>query len=109
MITTEKQQELLAWWRKVTEVDIHQMLPKVSEYGAYDLSMIGRTLLDVLDRENVPERVGQEMGCFFYLLGKIARMASAYKEGRLPSDDTLHDAVVYLMMIRRIRHFGEWG
>lgn len=106
---TERQEELLSWWREVTEQDIAQMLPKVGEYGAYDLSMIGNTLLDILDRENQPDRVGQEMGCFFYLLGKVARMASAYKEDRLPSDDTLHDIVVYAMMIRRIRAKGEWS
>jgi hypothetical protein len=107
---SEQQAELMEWWRGVTEADIDKMLPKVTEYGAYDLSVVGSTLVDMLPwDQNTPERVKQEVGCFFYLLGKMARMASAYKEGRLPSDDTLHDIVVYAMMIRRIRDRGEWG
>ena len=48
-----------------------------------------------------------ELGCWFYISGKIERAFEALHRHELPSDDTVHDATVYSMMIRRIREVGE--
>lgn len=102
-------EDVLEWWRNTADADAQRTVPKATEYGAYDLEVIGATLMRLMGWENEPARVGSELGVFFYLLGKVARMASAYADHRLPSDDTLFDATVYSMMMRRIREAGEWG
>lgn len=107
---TDQQSELMEWWQTQSERDLAELLPKVGEYGAFDLQIIGDVLATMSNwDQNTPTRVKEELGCFFYLLGKVARMASAYRENRLPSDDTYHDAEVYAKMVRRIRDRGEWG
>lgn len=96
------------WWMETAEADIEATLPKVSEYTAADLEIMG----EVLEQWGVASQVnpggGQEAACMFYILGKVARSVAAYREGRLPSEDTLKDIVVYAMMIRRIRATGGW-
>jgi hypothetical protein len=56
----------------------------------------------------LPQGSGAEAATLWYALGKVARAVAAYREGRLPSDDTLHDLSVYAMMARRIRQTGRW-
>lgn len=97
--------ELRGWWEATTSADFEQMAPKIAEYTASDLTLMGRFLEEWTA---MPEGTGPEAACAFYLLGKIARAVAAYKDGRLPSDDTLHDIVIYAMMMRRIREKGGW-
>lgn len=96
---------LHGWWIRTFEADFRQMEPKVGEYTSADLVIMGHVMAEWLDVSPVE---GQEMACMFYTLGKVARAVAAYREKRLPSEDTLHDIVVYAMMARRIREVGGW-
>lgn len=93
------------WWMETAKADLLAMGPKVEEYTASDLVLMGQFLEHWL---GIPAGSGTEAACVFYLLGKVARAVAAYKEGRLPSIDTLHDSTVYSMMMRRIREVGGW-
>lgn len=95
------------WWRDTAITDLNGFLPKLLEYGANDLDAIGRDLLEMAGWEDQPDRVGAELGCIFYLRGKIARAMEAIANHRLPSEDTLLDITVYSMMARRIRQNGS--
>jgi hypothetical protein len=44
----------------------------------------------------------------FYLLGKVARVMGALKDGRSPTSDTWYDAHIYSMMGLRIQEVGYW-
>lgn len=95
-----------AWWAKTAEADLAGFQPKLAEYGSGDLLAIGTDMATLIKWADAPDRVKAELGTFFYLRGKVARMTTAYEHQRLPSDDTLHDATVYSMMMRRIRARG---
>jgi hypothetical protein len=97
--------DLRTWWYTTAENDFAEMEPKIGEYTASDLVLMGQFLEHWLA---LPAGSGPEAACAFYALGKIARSVSAYREGRLPSTDTLHDLCVYGMMMRRIRENGQW-
>ncbi len=94
--------KLEEWWMETSELDFHGYDTKAREYGSVDLEIIGEAMkkLNVRSGEIDP----QELGIAFYLQGKVARLFGAYAEGREPSDDTLHDIVVYAMMMRLQRH-----
>jgi hypothetical protein len=98
-------EELRQWWKNAAIADLNQILPKISEYTSSDLILMGQFMEHWL---GLPAGAGQEAACLFYALGKVARAVSAYKEGRLPSEDTLHDLTVYSMRARRIRETGRW-
>jgi len=109
--------ELADWWREMTERDIRKCLPKVHEYSAYDMLLIGKTTADMVgynavpapyDYAEAPDPDYIEIGCWWYLLGKIGRAIGAIKEGRLPSDDTIEDVRIYATMIARTRDAGGW-
>ena len=99
------QEELRAWWNRVAANDFEQMRPKLGEYTSADLAIMG----DVMEAWGVsaPE-LGSEAACIWYILGKVARAVAAYREGRAPSEDTLHDIRVYATMAQRIRERGSW-
>lgn len=97
------------WWRRLTNDDIAATLPKVQEYTAADLQIMGDTMRQWMPGgDTQPERWGIEMAIAFYLLGKIARAVAAYREGRVPSDDTLKDIRIYAVMMQRVRDTGGW-
>lgn len=106
-------EELLAWWRMTSDHDAQRTIPKAIEYGSIDLNIIGFALGECIPALREGRREGSteasEMGIAFYLLGKIARMVSAYSEGQRPSDDTWMDVTVYSLMGRRVRDRGSWG
>lgn len=96
---------LEAWWRETTEADLQKVLPKVEEYTSADLEIMGV----VMEKWGLAAPGGsEEAACAWYILGKIARCVAAYREGRLPSDDTLEDITIYSLMMRRIRRTGSW-
>lgn len=95
------------WWQTVSQADYDAFAPKLAEYGAHDLLEIGRGLAQLMHWDNCPDRTMYELGCWFYLKGKIERAFEALAAHHLPSDDTAHDATTYTMMIRRIRNQGE--
>lgn len=89
------------WWEETAEADFRAFEPKLAEYGSHDLLVIGKGLNpELCDQDAI------EAGIAFYLLGKVARMTEAYRNGRLPSPDSWHDAAVYSMMGRRVRQHG---
>lgn len=92
---------MIDWWVKTATEDAHKCLPKMAEYGANDLVVIGSSLVP-----GVGDTERAEAGVGFYLLGKASRLTGAYVDGRRPSDDTWLDAATYSMMGRMIREFG---
>ena len=115
-------QELAQWWHELVEQDLKPLLPKIAEYTSADLEVMGAVMQewglvgsegDGSARPSTADSPGasapgMEAACLWYILGKVARCVAAYKEGRLPSEDTLHDISVYAMMARRIRETGRW-
>jgi len=105
---------LTEWWEKLAQQDINATVPKAVEYGAYDLDIMGQAMVALADGmwtgATQEERlaIGREMACAFYLLGKTARIFSAFQRGERPSDDTWLDVTVYSVMARRIRQTGMW-
>lgn len=106
---------LRRWWMDTAAAEVDPMIAKMVEYGgggrALDLEEIGRGLI----KSGVkPWAVGdesaqyQELGIYFYLLGKFARWTAAVAEGRPVSDDTLLDIGVYVRMAQRVRAVGGW-
>jgi len=103
----EKPEYLEDWWEKTTRRELASMLPKVIEYGAHDLDVIGDTMMLMK-----PELEGKihfaELGIAFYALGKMARIMGAYADGLAPSDDSWHDLAIYARMALRVRDAGGW-
>lgn len=97
--------DLRTWWVTTAEQDFAEMEPKIGEYTASDLVLMGQFMEHWMA---LPPGSGAEAATLWYALGKVARAVAAYREGRLPSDDTLHDLSVYAMMARRIRQTGRW-
>jgi hypothetical protein len=98
---------LAEWWRAVSEQEIEATVPKAIEYGATDLIDIGTQLGKWMNRD-ITDAEAAELGCWFYLIGKMARATSAIDRSEFPSDDTLKDIGVYVKMIQRIRSAGSW-
>lgn len=102
------------WWGEVSAGDVAAVAHKAMEYGSADLDVMGEALVatSAFDTAGMSletkRKLGQELALSFYLLGKVGRMFGAYANGRLPSDDTIHDATVYSMMLRRVRAEGAW-
>ena len=95
--------ELRDWWAAKTARDIDAMLPKVAEYSASDLQVIGSGLVPHLS-----PALQAEAAIAFYLLGKAARLTGSFMEGKTPNVDSWDDAAVYSMMGRRVREHGGW-
>lgn len=109
MFTTGDQRvQLDDWWRTLPDQELPDLMKKVTDYSAYDLELIGRVLADTLGQPNLEPGIYQELGCWFYLLGKIARAMGAIREGRTPSYDTALDTRIYATMIMRIKTAGGW-
>lgn len=106
--------KILDWWINTAKADAERTVPKAIEYGAVDFDIMGQFMVALIadklhgadDAEKM--RVGREMAITFYMLGKLGRMVGAYATGVLPSDDTLFDASIYSMMLRRVRETGHW-
>lgn len=113
--------ELRRWWYQAGADEIDGMLAKMIDYGgaerATDLTDLGRSLIEAGVREPadftqvptvVPDAYLQELGAYFYIRGKFARWVAAIREGRPVADDTIHDMIIYLRMVQRIRARGGW-
>lgn len=110
---------LRGWWEQTAHDEIAQLTAKMVEYGglsrATDLTEIGRHLTEVgvpegplLGNGQVQEGWLQELGIYFYLVGKFSRWSAAIQEGRPVSDDTLLDIGIYVRMAQRVRAVGGW-
>jgi hypothetical protein len=65
--------DLLKWWQQTTKDEIESMLPKVIEYGANDLKVMGDAML-LLRPDLVGKIHPEELAISFYALGKMARI-----------------------------------
>lgn len=120
---------LLKWWVDTSVGDFMAGAPKVDEYGAHDIEIMGAVLAVFLFREHIEDVfsrvfevvegnqfdqvsrhdiVGKEAAVWFYVLGKVARLVSDYMAGRAGKADTWHDITFYSMMARRIQETGQW-
>lgn len=98
---------LETWWEDTADAEIHSMIPKVIEYGAHDLAVIGDVMM--LMRPELRGKVyPAELGIAFYALGKMARIMGAYADGIAPSDDSWHDLGIYARMAQRVRDADGW-
>lgn len=97
---------LLQWWTAEATTTGAATAAKLDEYGAADLVGIGHTMAAVTGRQ-IDDGEAFELGCFFYVVGKITRAQSAYERERRPSDDTWLDLSVYAKMVLAYRA-GVW-
>jgi hypothetical protein len=105
--------DLEAWWLHVSMGDYEAALPKVSQYGgagggSADLRLIGDNLAELMRWRDADDAVRQELGVWFYVQGKAARLVSDYQQQRPGKADTWHDLSVYTMMARRLQDTGQW-
>lgn len=106
------EERLVAWWVKTAEADIVKAMPKILEYGGYNMVAMGRDIDSLMaGRMSADEPTDgelQELAIWIYLSGKMGRAMAALKEGRTPSYDTVYDIEFYAKMIRRIRSNEVW-
>lgn len=102
------QAEVTEWWVNLAKDEAGRVIPKAVEYGATDLVKIGAQLAEVAGWTGLDEADLAELGCYFYIVGKLARWSDAVRSKRKVSDDTLHDIGVYVRMVQHIREFGGW-
>ncbi len=106
------------WWMQQAQAEVEPLIAKMTEYGgggrAVDLTEIGSALriagvgFGKEHRGQPTEGDTQELGVYFYLVGKFARWTAAIAENRPVSDDTLSDIGIYVRMAQRIRESGGW-
>lgn len=99
--------DLTGWWRSVAESEIEAVVAKAIEYGATDLEDLGYEVARI-NGWNLTKAQATEVGIYVYLRGKVSRWTAALTEGRMVSDDTLHDIGVYVRMAQRAREVGAW-
>lgn len=99
---------LKQWWIAQAMKEADATVAKMEEYGSRDLVEIGRKMCELQHRvEPVTDVEAMEIGCMFYLLGKVARVTSAIERGEVASDDTWFDISVYSKMVLSARE-GAW-
>ena len=99
---------LVDWWLDQATSEATATVAKMEEYGSRDLVDIGRKMCEMQHRtEQVTDVVAMEIGCMFYLLGKVARVTSAIERGETASYDTWFDISVYAKMVLAARQ-GAW-
>lgn len=102
--------DLIDYIVDMVRVDLESVMPQTTGYGAVDLEIMGDALLHLIPGgEHLPRRVGIEAAIMFYLLGKVSRQISGLKAGQFPSNDTIKDTMVYGIMARYVRNYGQWG
>lgn len=99
-------QQFITWWTTQARHTAIATARKCAEYGSEDLFGIGHDLAD-LAGDQVDDETAFELGCLFYIIGKLERAKSAAKNGRPASDDTWLDLAVYSTMILAKRA-GVW-
>ena len=100
--------ELEQWWLAMANEEIERTVPKAIEYGSTDLAEIGHQMLAAGLHEGNHETSTEELGVYFYMVGKMARWTDAIRAGRRVSDDTLFDLGIYVRMVQRVRAAGGW-
>lgn len=114
-VTPQQKQEkiLRKTWDDLNAEEANKVVPKAIEYGSGDLKLMGYAMKQLLNSPRArahdwTEPESMEIAIAFYILGKIARMLSAYERGAMPADDQPHDIGVYTRMVQVLRRTGEW-
>jgi len=84
-----------------------QVQRKAAEYGSNSLAKKGYRFAAAQSMA-VAQPQALELGALQYVLEKLDRAEDAMLRTQLPSDDTLVDATVYLLMVLYIRANGRW-
>jgi hypothetical protein len=105
--------ELFEWWMHTSFEDFVATVPKMLEYGgggqgSADLQVMGDAQAELIGMHSAPDAVKQELGVWFYTLGKVSRLISDYKNQRSGKADTWFDISIYAKMARRIQEVGRW-
>lgn len=99
---------LRRWWCDAAFDEADRTITKMEEYGSMDLVHIGRMLWDVMGRTSpLSDVAAMEVGCLFYIYGKIQRAVSALKNDKPIKDDTWFDTQIYAKMAQAARA-GVW-
>jgi len=104
---TEKSPTLETWWLGHAAVEAEQTVRKMREYGSKDLIAVGRQVGELARRTIDDDVRAFEIGCQFYLIGKIERAVSAIQRGEAASGDTWFDIAIYAKMVQAKRS-GAW-
>lgn len=108
--------DTLVWWIQTSLSDAVATMPKIAEYGhggnygegSADLRVVGESVAELIGKQDISSALKQELGCWFYLQGKVARCIANYQQGQPAKEDTLLDTTVYSMMMRRLQETGQW-
>ncbi len=94
------------WWTEQAAATAEATASKCEEYGSADLYGLGRNVARIAGAD-VDDAQAFELGCLFYVLGKIERAISAAERDDVASDDTWFDLAVYANMVLAHRA-GVW-
>lgn len=92
-------------WDNIQKTKAKIYFTKQREYGEADLWEVGKTV-EKLARGGHTSALPNEIGSFFYLIGKVHRAIEAYEKGLQPSEDTLLDMAIYADMLLGARGVG---
>lgn len=99
---------LRRWWTDQAFDEADRTISKMEEYGSMDLVHIGHAMWDVMGRTTkLSDVAAMELGCLFYVYGKVQRAMSAVKVDRPILDDTWFDMHIYAKMAQAARA-GVW-
>ena len=101
-----KHDRFVRWWTQHNEQIAEQTADKCAEYGSHDLYGIGHNIAKITNTK-LSNAQAFELGCLFYLVGKVERAMSAAQRGDTASDDTWLDIAVYAQMVQAHRA-GVW-
>lgn len=97
----------LELWIRNHQTDMMQgAVIKANEYGAGDLEVMAGAMVTL--QKNLGWEMGILLAIAFYAQGKVARILSALREGRMPSFDSWRDLEVYAMIGHKVQETGKW-
>lgn len=100
--------KLRQWWTDQAFDEADRTIAKMEKYGSMDLVHIGRAFWEIAGRtEPLSDVEAMELGCLFYVYGKVQRAMSAVKSHQTILDDTWFDMHIYPKMAEAARA-GVW-
>lgn len=100
--------DLKEWWGQKSAEDAILIAQKYQEYGNHALLNTGYELASLMGRQNVSKAEAQELGIYFFMMGKMSRWKNAILNGERVSEDTVQDLTCYAMMARRVHEKDGW-
>lgn len=89
------------------------LVAKSLDYGSADLDVMAAGVGAVIEAPpGMPDHERRiyliEAAIAFHMLSKVGRLFSAYKGGKIPSNDTWDDLTCYAAMAAKVRTTGFW-